>query len=98
MVHVIAAVHSFPYGSSMCIQGDLHWLQPHARNIMSLAQHKVKIHADENNAFDGTFDVLSLVESRRDKDRKGNQSLQWWKLGGKKKKPNAWGVINKGRW
>lgn len=46
--------------------------------------------------IDGTFDVFSSMESRRDKDGKGNQSLQWWKQGGKK--ANAWGVINKGRW
>lgn len=77
MVHVIAAAHSFPYGSSMCIQGDMHWLHPHAQNVMPWAQRKVRIYADEKNAaFDDTFDLFSSMESRRDKDGKGNQSLQ----------------------
>lgn len=96
MVHVIAAAHSFPYGSSMCIQGDMHWLHPHAQNVMPWAQRNEDLRRRKNAAFDDTFDLFSSMESRRDKDGKGNQSLQWWKQGGKK--ANAWGVINKGRW
>lgn len=57
---------------------------------MSLAHYKVKIQADENAALDDTFDLFSSTESRRDKDGKGNQSLQWWKQGEKKLTRGGW--------